>query len=669
MPTTTSYPFASPIFTASASFTYTWGKGATSPWAIATLANNVGVTNGSPTVTTSSGFNAALAVGQYLQFGNDTASVPYLIDAIGSDTSLTLHTNYAGATNASTTATQYVANAIFPQEVYWHAGMRVTGKSGTLGYMVRTGQTVTISYSTDGSTFTTLGTLTADSRWHTMSIPAFTGSDSTFDLWLRVGNSMSTAVLLNGDQFLTITADATPAVAAVQAMGNAPPGTLTPLGVPQWPGVISAEGFMPYAANGGTVSHAYLVAPDTKIRFTARCSEIWVNMIQNATASWIGWMVDGVLQGANAIGATPPNRSGVAQRAESGVTWWSKMCSGLDSGNDHEYVIECGKPSTRVQAVAVLGSFTAKQPARRGICHIYGDSVMLGPNNSMEGIGHLVAETKNYQCINLGTSGALVQYEPWTTFASIAQQWWTVPSGVSMSPFAFRPDIVICEGGINDATRDVSAFPNELNHTSTNFQAAIQTWLGQLRTAVGPTTPMYYMNIIPQSALTLRTTYNAAIASAITALADPYLTLLDVRKISEGGLLDNGYNTGQGATATCSLSGGVVQNSVSITAGGSGYGTSTVGLAVSFVGGGGSGATGTVTVSSGGAVTAVTVTSGGSGYTATPNIVIGDSIDGIHPTYNGYQKIWTAIGPSIPASPSGAVVVSPFPGQTALLTI
>jgi len=72
-----------------------------------------------------------------------------------------------------------------------------------------------------------------------------------------------------------------------------------------------------------------------------------------------------------------------------------------------------------------------------------------------------------------------------------------------------------------------------------------------------------------------------------------------------------------GATATATISGGVV-TAVTITAGGSGY---TSAPTISFSGGGGgSGATATATIT-GGVVTAVTITAGGSGYTSAPTII------------------------------------------------
>lgn len=73
------------------------------------------------------------------------------------------------------------------------------------------------------------------------------------------------------------------------------------------------------------------------------------------------------------------------------------------------------------------------------------------------------------------------------------------------------------------------------------------------------------------------------------------------------------------ASATCSISAGVVQNTVVVTNGGAGYGSSAP--TVSFVGGGGSGAAATA-VLTGGVVTSINVTSGGSGYTSAPSMIL-----------------------------------------------
>lgn len=78
-------------------------------------------------------------------------------------------------------------------------------------------------------------------------------------------------------------------------------------------------------------------------------------------------------------------------------------------------------------------------------------------------------------------------------------------------------------------------------------------------------------------------------------------------------------NTSLTATATATESGGVVQNTVVITSGGSGYGGLTP--TVTITGGGGSGATATAAVENG-AVFSVTVTAGGSGYTSNPTVTL-----------------------------------------------
>jgi len=82
--------------------------------------------------------------------------------------------------------------------------------------------------------------------------------------------------------------------------------------------------------------------------------------------------------------------------------------------------------------------------------------------------------------------------------------------------------------------------------------------------------------------------------------------------------IGNYSSAGTGAEATCTISGGVVQSSFTIVAGGSSY---AVAPTVLLAGGGGSGATATATVS-GGAVTGITLGSGGSGYTTAPIVIL-----------------------------------------------
>ena len=69
------------------------------------LAGTVALTSGSETVTgIGTIFNSVLQVDQWLVFASDPTQTPYQINAISSDTSLTLAAPYAGATTVSTTA-------------------------------------------------------------------------------------------------------------------------------------------------------------------------------------------------------------------------------------------------------------------------------------------------------------------------------------------------------------------------------------------------------------------------------------------------------------------------------------------------------------------------------------------------------------------------------------
>ena len=79
--------------------------------------------------------------------------------------------------------------------------------------------------------------------------------------------------------------------------------------------------------------------------------------------------------------------------------------------------------------------------------------------------------------------------------------------------------------------------------------------------------------------------------------------------------------TGTQAVATCTETGGAVQNTIVISNGGMGYDSNNL-PAISFTGGGpGSGATAKATVVNG-VITAITVTAPGSGYTSNPTVVI-----------------------------------------------
>ncbi len=74
----------------------------TSARLLTVLAGTVAVTTGSATVTgTSTAFQSALSVGQWLVFSSDATQTPYQIQSISSNTSLTLATTAAAAANGS----------------------------------------------------------------------------------------------------------------------------------------------------------------------------------------------------------------------------------------------------------------------------------------------------------------------------------------------------------------------------------------------------------------------------------------------------------------------------------------------------------------------------------------------------------------------------------------
>ncbi len=83
--------------------------------AVVVTGTSVGVTNGSAAVTgVGTAFNTQLTAGQWLQFANDATNTYYQILSITSATALTLKLNFAGTTNAATSAkvTSY-ANWLF----------------------------------------------------------------------------------------------------------------------------------------------------------------------------------------------------------------------------------------------------------------------------------------------------------------------------------------------------------------------------------------------------------------------------------------------------------------------------------------------------------------------------------------------------------------------------
>lgn len=648
---TTVFPWASPVFTGANFYVTSMGAANSSP-PVAAIAGTVNVSSGSAAVAgTGTAFLTALAVGQSVQIQADTAGTIYTILSITNDTSLTLSSNYIGTNNVSTTLTQRVNSAYCCADTWAEFGVRVTGTGCSLGYFVKSGtSTPIINYSYDGSTFTSIGTLTADSRFHTIALPAWPGNDSTpTDLWIRAGNFQD-AIIYNGDQLLTVTG-ASPTLAAVQALGVSPPGTLAVKQVPVSAGTIVAEGLSLASTFGTSISkHVALEQSDARIRFKATCSEIWLRAYGAGTTAFLTYLVDGVVQGAGKTSDSPACRGITAMRGDS-LFYWYKVASGLDSGAEHEYEIAyfSGGLVLRVSAVAVNGTFGTSAPTARGTSLAIGDSINAAFNNPTEGIINLAAEGKGWSINNMAAFGARVLPPYQVSVLPIPSQASGFIGSASVGYDWLRtPGLILVNGGTNDAIHDASfsATPiTDAGITRASFRTAITTMLQGLR-ASAPNATIVYMNIPPILAGTLnatdRSNYNADISTVITALADSKTILADISAPS-------GYNTGSGCIASCTVSGGVVQASPTVSNGGSGYGNATVGLAVSFVGGGGSGATGTATVSAGGAVTAITVTNGGSGYTVAPNLVVGDTYDGTHPNYNGYKKIYSTISSLVPA--------------------
>jgi hypothetical protein len=640
----TVYPWGSPVFSASNYYPVAMGDANSAP-PVAAIAGNVSATNGSANIVgTSTAFTTALQVGQFVQIHADTTGKVYTIASITDDTHLALTGNYTGTTNASTTLTQNVQNAIAALDLFPHAGFQVVGSSFGVGYMVKTGTAPTLEYSTDGVTFSTVGTLTVDARFHVATVSL--GSDATYNVWLRLtGSTAADNFVFNGDQFITVTG-ASPALNAVASSSNAPGGSgMSSVSLAQCGNAVEVLGNCRVQIFGLSKSPWVVVGnTDFKLRLQAQCTEIWMLAYSTASTQAFLLSVDGVPTGSG------PSAIGKVSTVANSKLWWYKIAGSLDGTAIHEYVINAMIGSgTWIAAVAVAGTFNPRLPPRSGLCWMNGDSILTSFNNYTEGFGWDVGRL-GYNVINQGVFGALVQTQ---------YQWspWPIVNEMSspVSPAGFSghmvPDLIIAEGGYNDAVHDgsTSATPiTDAIHSRTNFRATLQAYLANLR-AIAPFAPIRYINIPPagSSGPSLRTSYNADIATVISALADPNTMLIDVSSIS-------GYNVcNTNATVTATISGGSVTGFTGLV-GGSGY-TPSATINVGIRGGTtGTAATAHATTNGSGVVTSVTLDSGGSGYTVAPNVAIGDTYDTIHPNANGYDKLWAVISPYIPTfSPGG----------------
>jgi hypothetical protein len=116
------------------------------------LAGSVALTNGSTTVTgTGTTFTTALTVGQWLVFASDPTLTHYQINAIGSDTSLTLGSNYAGAPAASTTAV--IVNILAGTVAVTYGSTTVSGTGTTFTRVLTVGQSLVFGSDTTNTLY------------------------------------------------------------------------------------------------------------------------------------------------------------------------------------------------------------------------------------------------------------------------------------------------------------------------------------------------------------------------------------------------------------------------------------------------------------------------------------------------------------------------------------
>jgi hypothetical protein len=584
-----------------------------------------------------------------VQIAADATGKVYTISTITDNTNLALTGNYTGTTNSSTHLNQYVANAICPLDGWCHAGFQMVGTSFAIGYFMKTGNLGAMEYSTNGLTFTTMGTLTADSTWR--STPTITlGSDGTYNVWIRwnVGGFASDLCAYNGDQFLMVTSTGTPSIAAVASSANAPGGSGYASVIVPYSEVVEVEGYWGAKVWGATRSYfALLYNTDAKLRFKAQCSEIWLQAYGGGSGVRVLYSVDGVISGATGTLSSPTPWGMTTMRSED-RQWWYKVAGGLDSGNTHEYTIEFVAGQVTICSVAVNGTFHPVGTPARGVAWCFGDSILSAYASPPEGFGFYIGQ-KGYNVFNQGIYGATMQYQYHPSVPPIPLGF-TAPSYQLAS--IYEPALILVQGGYNDAGKDPSVTGSpitDIGMSRSNFRTQLQAFLANLRT-IAPSTKIVMLNIHPcgNTAPPLAN-YNTDIATVITNLADANTVLCDVSTISPFY-----YCTGL-ATATATVSGGAVTGFTGLS-GGTGYPPNVVNLINVTISGGAPtvAATAHASTNGSGIVTSLTLDTGGSGYTgAVPQVVIGDALDGVHPNYNGYKKIWAVLTNSVPTYSAG----------------
>lgn len=164
------------------------------------LPNTVSATNGSQTVTTSSGFSGNLVAGSVISI----ASVDYTVAAVGSDTSLTLTSIYGGATASGLTAGGYKRYTVATITDDTHltltatyGGTTASGLTMGAGLTLAGAPTTTCGSTVTGVTGSSAISLAPNSLAGTVAVtngsPNVVGTGSNFVNSLAVGDPVSIA--------------------------------------------------------------------------------------------------------------------------------------------------------------------------------------------------------------------------------------------------------------------------------------------------------------------------------------------------------------------------------------------------------------------------------------------------------------------------------------------